>query len=286
MALPNQFVTKKYIKSKTLRPRVSSSTSKWNSQYTLTDKFGDNIKYIIFNKATSNILSTVFILLGIYVVFQYFSPQINNYINAYTNPNIYNQSIISLVNDIDIKNAAKEIIASPEVGYFSKILAEAKNHEPEIDNISASYKNDFQLKIPSINLNAKVKANVSDVESEYRKVLDVERKLAHYKGNPIPGQIGNTFIYGHSIQEYLFKENQNDPLVEFTKLFQMKLGDKIYVEIDNKTISYTVNKIKQIEPTDFSILQSDQKKMITLMTCGAPPGDSSYRWIVSGIQDQ
>jgi LPXTG-site transpeptidase (sortase) family protein len=189
---------------------------------------------------------------------------------------------VSVVSDDYYKDKIN-MISSPQSGYFSEVLAHSLTLKSE-DTVSATYSKDFFLSIPKIGTNkARIKANIkSDVEAVYKKAL--ENSLAHFKGSPIPGQSGNTFIYGHSITESVYRDNPNNPVVEFTKLGKINFGDKIYIDIDDKRISYTVNKVKIINPDETDILNDQGGKTITLMTC-YPFGSNSKRLVVVANQD-
>jgi LPXTG-site transpeptidase (sortase) family protein len=179
-------------------------------------------------------------------------------------------------------------VATPENGYFNKLFAEKMKTQKEPDTESLNYEGTFEISIPSIDINSTVKANVNPDEKSYTKVLDQENMLAHYKGNAIPGNTGNVFIYGHSTYEYLFNANSKETRTAFTKLFKLNLGEKIYITRDGAKYTYTITKIFQVDPTRLDILdqENQDEKLLTLMTCGAPPGDSSRRFIVIAKQDE
>ena len=221
----------------------------------------------------------ILILLGIYLLSSQLIPEAISIIQtSFAN----NSDNISLVNDDYYKDKIN-LISSPQSGYFSEVLSHSLSLKSE-DTVSSTYSKDFYISIPKIGTNkARIKANVkSDVEVVYRKAL--ENSLAHFKGSPIPGQSGNTFIYGHSITENAYKDNPNNPVVEFTKLGKINFGDKIYIDLDDKRISYTVNKVKIINPDETDILNDQGGKTLTLMTC-YPFGSNSKRLVVVANED-
>jgi LPXTG-site transpeptidase (sortase) family protein len=251
----------------------------------ILNDFIDKVESISTNKLVRIYIPLFLIIFGAYMLYLQFQQNIayelNKIINSDTN------TIVSPLGD-DYFDRWKDQISSPEFGYFSKVLAENITQTQELDSESENYSGTFYLSIPSINIkNAPTKGNVpSTSETEYNSILN--KYLGHFKGTPIPGKVGNSFIYGHSINEAHFKEDPNNPYVEFTKLFRLKIGEKIYIERDGTTYSYTIFKIKEVEPDRVDVLQLDNKseKLITLMTCGAPPGDSSRRFIVVARQDE
>ncbi|MEI6462131.1 MAG: sortase [bacterium] len=225
------------------------------------------------------IVPSIFILLGIILLITQITPQILAFIQT----NILNNSLspISAVNENYYKDKLA-YISSPQSGYFSEIIS--SSNFGGTDTVSSNYKGSFYLDIPKINtVHAKVTANVkSDIESTYKPIL--ESSLAHFAGTPIPGQNGNVFIYGHSIDPTVYRYDPNNPVVEFTKLGGLNTGDKIYVEMDTKKIEYTVSQIKIINPTDTNVLDNKGGKTLTLMTC-YPFGNNAKRLIVIARQE-
>ncbi|MDR3191197.1 MAG: class C sortase, partial [Lactobacillaceae bacterium] len=69
----------------------------------------------------------------------------------------------------------------------------------------------------------------------------------------------------------------------FTSLGNLKIGDKFYVEIMNKTITYQVKKIKVVKPEklDGYFKIDPAKNQTTLVTC-TPLGINSHRLLVTG----
>lgn len=250
-----------------------------------TNHVVDKIEIISSNKIIRVYLPILLIVFGGYMLYQQFKQNIFYTIDQVINSDA--KIIVSPLGD-DYFNRRLEFISSPESGYFSKVLATDSSTVNIVDDESQNYTGTFYLTIPSINIkNAPIKSNVpSTNESEYNALL--KKYLGHFKGTPIPGKQGNSFIYGHSINEAYFKEDPTTPYVEFTKLFKLKIGEKIYIDRDGITYSYTIFKIKEVEPDRLDVLQLDNKteKLITLMTCGAPPGDSARRFIIVARQDE
>jgi LPXTG-site transpeptidase (sortase) family protein len=139
-----------------------------------------------------------------------------------------------------------------------------------------------EMKISIKKLNLKglpVVVNVNSYsEKDYLPILD--NKLAHFKGTSLPGFGGNTFIYGHSTNELVARSNPTHPLMAFTFLNKVEIGDEISVEFEGKTHKYILQKSKVVEADDVSpIFTKDDKKTLTLMTCW-PPGVGEKRLIL------
>ncbi|HHW22154.1 MAG TPA: sortase [Clostridiaceae bacterium] len=90
-------------------------------------------------------------------------------------------------------------------------------------------------------------------------------------------EVGNCVLAGH--RSYTFGKYLN-------RLNELEAGDKITVQLKNKTLTYTVYKSHIIEPTDFSILnRNGTDKILTIFTCH-PPGVGSHRLVVHAKQDE
>ena len=72
--------------------------------------------------------------------------------------------------------------------------------------------------------------------------------------------------------------------VLFTHLDRMELGDLFYFTVADRTITYEVDQIRIVEPTDVSLLQIEPgKDYCTLITC-TPYGINTHRLLVRGHQ--
>lgn len=133
----------------------------------------------------------------------------------------------------------------------------------------------FSLSIPKLDIeNATVL--VDD------KSLTPDDALGHYIGTALPGEAGNSFIYGHSTLPFFY--NPKDYKTIFTKIPELKNGDKVYIKIQNKKLTYTVKLGRELLPKEIDPYinyypQGVNKSTITLMTC-TPPGAKTYRYIV------
>ena len=72
----------------------------------------------------------------------------------------------------------------------------------------------------------------------------------------------------------------------FTDLPKLENGDVFYLHIYNKTLTYTVDQIKKVLPTDTSDLTIvDGEDYVTLVTC-VPIAVNSHRLLVRGIRTE
>mgnify|MGYP000884889687 CR=1 FL=1 len=146
--------------------------------------------------------------------------------------------------------------------------------------IDKDYATPMAINIPSIGItNINITPNVDSYNEEtYNKYL--KQGLAHFKGTPLPGDGGNSFIYGHSAVETFFSTHQNLPETIFSRLGNIEVGEEVDIAKDEKVLKYIVRSKKIVSPDDFSILESQNgKETITMMTCW-PLGIGTKRLIV------
>lgn len=133
------------------------------------------------------------------------------------------------------------------------------------------------IEIEEVNVTPNVDSFQVDV---YNNAL--KNGLAHFKGTPLPGDGGNSFIYGHSAIESFFSRHQNDPETIFSRLENTELADTVEITKDGFTYRYNVTKKTIIDPNEFNVLTGvSGKETVTLMTCW-PLGVGSKRLIVIG----
>lgn len=129
---------------------------------------------------------------------------------------------------------------------------------------------EFLISIPKLEIEkAKVK-----VDS-----LKFDKSLALFPGSAIPGEVGNSFITGHSVLPQ-FADPENYRAI-FTKLPELEIGDEVLVDLEDRTLKFVVQYAKVVEPDDLSVLGpiTQNGRNLTLMTC-VPPGTNTKRLVV------
>lgn len=129
---------------------------------------------------------------------------------------------------------------------------------------------EFTLSIPKIEI------------QKARVVVDTTKfdtNLSHFPGTAIPGEVGNSFITGHSVLPE-FADTKNYRAI-FTKLSDLEIGDDIAAIVDGKTYHYIVQYSKVVDPKDTSVLLplSPTGRNLTLMSC-VPPGTNLKRIVI------
>lgn len=114
--------------------------------------------------------------------------------------------------------------------------------------------------------------------------LNPEESLGHYKGSALPGNVGNAFVYGHSVLPWFF--NPKNYKTIFSTLDRLVAGDVFYVEYEGEEFKYEVDDIivavpEAVEPLADMKPRFLNASTVTLMTC-VPPGTKLKRLLVVG----
>lgn len=127
----------------------------------------------------------------------------------------------------------------------------------------------YSLAIPALNIkNATVVTTHSDLK----------KSLIHYPGTAMPGDLGNTVIFGHSVLPQFF--NPKNYISIFSTLHTLTQGDEIVLTSDNVEYRYQISDIYEVMPDNLTPLaQSYGSRRLTLITC-TPPGTYLRRLIV------
>ena len=137
----------------------------------------------------------------------------------------------------------------------------------------------FYLTIPKLRINkALVETNAPS--------LSPDTALGHYKGTALPGQIGNAFIYGHSVLPFFY--NPKNYKTIFSTLDKLETGDVFYVDYNNQTFTYKVESKIILKPEDVNPLAELKPKYlnestIVLMSC-YPAGTKLKRILVNAVK--
>lgn len=108
--------------------------------------------------------------------------------------------------------------------------------------------------------------------------MDLKKSLIQYPQTALPGQLGNTVVFGHSVLPQFF--NSKNYLTIFSTLYKLEQGDEIILRYDKSTYKYVVEEMYEVQPTNLSVLeQRYDSKNLTLITC-SPPGTYLRRLII------
>lgn len=145
-----------------------------------------------------------------------------------------------------------------------EIMKVSESKEKESEETKEEYEKDiWQVEIPKISLIAPISEGTSqEVMLEF---------VGHFESTSKWN--GNVGLAAH---------NRGYPINYFSKLKELKNGDKIIYKTQYGTKTYSIKTIKIIEDTDWSYLQKTKENKITLITC--VENKPSQRLCVQGIE--
>lgn len=136
----------------------------------------------------------------------------------------------------------------------------------------------FSIIVPKIGANSKVVSDVDPNDSEIYQVA-LTKGVAHAKGTAYPGEVGNSFYFAHSSDNFY---NANRYNAVFYLLNKLENGDFFYLVYKNWVYKYEVIETSVVKPDSIQYMQSNtEEKTATLMTCW-PAGTTISRLVVVG----
>jgi LPXTG-site transpeptidase (sortase) family protein len=115
----------------------------------------------------------------------------------------------------------------------------------------------FHISVPRL--------NIVDAIVETDSVnLSPETSLGHYKGSALPGQVGNAFIYGHSVLPWFY--NPKNYRTIFSTLDNLQNGDEFTVNFNNKNLKYKVETKLILDPEKVNPLAEYKPKYLNEST--------------------
>jgi sortase A len=130
-----------------------------------------------------------------------------------------------------------------------------------------------EIIITKLGVNAPLFVNVLPSQT----LPTLEKGVVHYADTALPGQIGNTVIFGHS-SDYPWSPGLYKNV--FALLDQLVAGDKITIPYKSQRFTYEVTSAKVVRASDLSVLKKTADPQLTLITC-YPVGTSQRRLVVS-----
>lgn len=127
------------------------------------------------------------------------------------------------------------------------------------------------VEVPKINVKLPVYGGISDAE--------LEKGAGHLEGSsfPVGGNGTHCCISAHRGLAYSLM---------FRDLDQLEKGDKFYIYVFDRKLTYTVDDIATVEPEDISKLKIyENKDYVTLITC-TPYAVNTHRLLVRGVRSE
>jgi len=163
---------------------------------------------------------------------------------------------------------------------FNELQTESENNSLAVlgDKTRFNTPKYFYITIPKL----KIENAIIETESE---TLNPEDSLGHYPGTALPGENGNSFIFGHSVLPWFF--NSNNYKTIFSTLGKLEPGDEFYITYNNQEFTYVVESTEELAPEEVDPLADIKPKYlnestVVLMTC-SPPGTKLKRLLVNAV---
>ena len=130
------------------------------------------------------------------------------------------------------------------------------------------------LVVPKINVDAPI--IFSDTYDN--KIVDtyLAQGVVHTLNTANPGEVGNSFIAGHSSNYWWIPGKYN---YVFVNLDHVDVGDQAIIYYQGNKYLYQATQKEVVSPSDISVLYPTPTPTLTLMTC-TPPGTSWNRLII------
>lgn len=208
------------------------------------------------------IVAIFFLTAGILFFFAAIFPMITYQIQ-------YSKNFTQLINPLSLQNTitSSSILSSVNTDYtqISTWFESDNSNQIFLNNDTSTY----LLTIPEL----KISNAVVTINS-----MDLKKSLIQYPQTALPGQLGNTVIFGHSVLPQFY--NPKNYLTIFSTLYKLKQGSILLIDYDNSQYKYVVDEMYEVKPTDLSVLeQRYDQKVLTLITC-SPPGTYLRRLII------
>lgn len=184
----------------------------------------------------------------------------------------YSSKLKQIIDPISSKSYNQSsVLGQSAVDYtqLSNWFVNSSDNSSLTSQIIDSNNSTYYLSIPKLKINDAVVTIGS---------MDLEKSLIQYPQTSLPGQLGNTVIFGHSVLPQFF--NSRNYLTIFSTLYKLNQGDEIILRYDKSTYKYVVEEMFEVQPTNLSVLeQRFDSKTLTLITC-SPPGTYLRRLVI------
>lgn len=171
---------------------------------------------------------------------------------------------------------------APNIHSLTKLISQTESKEIDLGIEITPYDNRVVIpkigkNIPLIDIENREISGVDELNDIFMDEL--EDWVIRYPGSSLPGQKGNSFIFGHSSNFPWMQWEYNDV---FALLDKLSDGDEIIVYYNQEKYTYVVSKKDVIRPGDVSVLKNTdkEKRELNLMTCW-PIGTTLNRLVVS-----
>lgn len=193
--------------------------------------------------------------------------------------------LISFKTQDDIAEPVRSSALGVASGFYDFEFTELREQEDEKvqsrvlgKTTSSDDEKYFRITVPELGIiNALVEIN--------EPTLKPDTALGHYTNSALPGEPGNTFVYGHSVLPFFY--NPKNYKTIFSTLGKLETGDLIYVEYKGENLTYKVEGKRELKPNKVDPLADIKPKFLNestmvLMTC-SPAGTKINRLMIDTV---
>lgn len=192
-------------------------------------------------------------------------------LNQFDSTQITNNTFLNIFSKISYPAIEEISHEQGQIGTLEYLSQQELEKFEKEHGITKVEKENTILQIKSVDIKGRV------VDGEDANAM--ERGFWYYPLSAAPGKQGNTILIGH---RFLHLPPKQDT---FFNLDKVKIGDKISIQQDENTYTYTVINIKEVEKNDNRILANTSDYRITLITC-TPLWTSEKRLVITGKMDK
>ena len=107
---------------------------------------------------------------------------------------------------------------------------------------------------------------------------ELKESLIQYPGTALPGEYGNTVIFGHSVLPAFYSPKEYKSI--FSLIPALEKGEKIILAYDGMQFTYQVENYFEAKPEEIDVLEQHfDRQILSLVTC-VPPGTYLRRGIL------
>ena len=181
---------------------------------------------------------------------------------------------------------AKVAISDPDIVYArsydsDRLLSGITPSSSDATFSVTPYEN--RIIIPRLGKNIPLVDVEHDAGAKFGEMQDVfmeelKKGVVRYPGTAQPGEVGNTFIFGHSSNYPWVQSEYNDVFALIDTLVD---GDEIIVYYNQQKYTYRITDRATVRPGDTRVLSARDptKKELSIMTCW-PIGTTLERYII------
>ena len=168
-----------------------------------------------------------------------------------------------------LKPYKKDIVIASRSGFKTTLSGK---------DVMVAADDEFSILVPKIDANSKIIPDVDPYDSKVYQVA-LTKGVAHAKGTVYPGEIGNSFYFAHSSDNFYNANRYNSV---FYLLNKLENGDSFFLVYKGNIFEYKVTEKKIAPPESINYLKAETKeKTATLMTCW-PAGTTISRLVIVG----